>query len=208
MTRLQYIERVLREVYGGYVPADSEITIGLVNNILMDAIAVAAKSNYTDALKLDGVGYVNNGFYTTFKGIAVTQDENFLWKLTLPQIPVGIGYNEGVANLRFKSSDGKVSLDCIPLSINQQGYSATQRAIPNKILYYTQGNYCYALTPIILTQYTASITMISGGDSTDLDSELNVPSDYYPIMQDYIIKQLLLEKSQVQDAANDGTEKR
>lgn len=208
MTRRQYCERLLREVYGGYVPQDSEITVGMVNNILMDAIAVAAKSSYTDALKIDGIGYVNNSFYTTFKGIAVTQDENFLWRLTLPQIPVGIGYNEGVANLRFKSSDGQISYDCVPLSINQQGFTATMRTVPNKILYYTQGTYCYALSPIMLSQYTASVTMISGGDSTNLDSELNVPSDYFPIIQDYVMKQLLLERAQPQDAASDGVDRK
>lgn len=207
MTREQYIERVLRKFYGGYIPQDSETTFLLVNNILMDAIGVAAKTNYTDALKIDGIGYVNNSFYTTFKDIAVMQDENFLWKLTLPQIPIGIGYNEGVANLRFKSSDGLVSLDGIPLSINQQGYSATQRTVPNKVLYYSQGQYCYALTTIQLSQYTASVTMVSGGDSTDLGSELNVPSDYFPIMQSYIITQLL-EKMQPQDGANDGVDKK
>jgi len=208
MTRRQYIERCLREAYGGYVPQDSEITEGMVNNILMDAIAIAAKSNYTDAIKMDGVGYVNNSFYTTFKGLAAIKDENFLWKVSLPQIPVGIGTNEGVSNLRFKSTTNEVSLDCVPLSINQKGYNASMRAIPNKLLYYTEGDNCFVLTTIMLSQYTASVTMVSGGDSTDLDSELNVPSDYFPIMQDYIMKQLLLERAQPQDGASDGVDRK
>ena len=91
MTRAEFIERTLRQIYGGYVSEDSSITPMLVNSWLNDAIALAAKTNYTDNLKLDGIGYVNNSFYTTFKGIAPTLDEINLWKLQLPQIPVGIG---------------------------------------------------------------------------------------------------------------------
>ncbi len=208
MTRGQYIERILRAVYGGYVPQDSEITEGLVNNILSDAIAVAAKSNYTDSIKIDGVGYVNNSFYTTFKGLSISKDENYLWKITLPEIPAGIGANEGVSNLRLKNSDGKISLDCVPLTINQKGYVAGMRSIPNKTLYYTEGNYLFILSSSILNKFTAQVTMVSGGDSSDLSSQLNVPSDYFPIMQDYIIKQLNFERSQVQDGANDGVDKK
>ena len=69
MTRAEFIERTLRQVYGGYVTEDSSITPMLVNSWLNDAIALAAKTNYTDAVKLDGIGYVNNAFYTTFKGL-------------------------------------------------------------------------------------------------------------------------------------------
>lgn len=206
MLRNDYIERVLRQIYGGYIPDDSEITRGLVNNILGDAIALAAKMNYTDSIKIDGIGYVNNSFYTTFKSIAITKDENFLYKLTLPHIPFGVGRNEGISNLRVKDDKNNVSLDCIPLSINQKGYVATMKPIPNKTLYYSEGNSIFILSTLLLYQYTASVTLISGGDSTDLNSELNVPSDYLPIMQEYIIKQLAFEQSRVRDLENNGAD--
>lgn len=205
MDRYTFCERVMRQIYGGQPSADADITINLINSWLNDGIAVAAKKNYTDAVQLDGIGYVNNSFYSTFKGLEITQDENFFYKFTLPQVPVGIGRNEGISDLKFKK-DGRVSIDAIPLSINQQAYAGSMRPVPNKVLYYYTGDSCYILTSILMTQYSATVTMISGGDSTDLDSTINVPSDYFPVIVEYVKQQLLFEKMQPQDNNNDGVD--
>jgi len=202
--RYTYIERILRQIYGGQPSQDSEITINLVNEWLNDAVAIAAKQNYKENVQIEGIGYLNNSFYTTFKGLAITQDENFLYKATLPDIPLGIGRNEGVSNVRFKNSLNNVSYDGIPLSIAQKGYTRGQRIIPNKIEYYTEGGYLFAITAIIMTPYTAMVTMASAGDASDLDSIINVPSDYFNTIVAYIQQQLMLEKAQPQDTANDG----
>ena len=204
MTRQFFIERALRQIYGGQPTDDSQITVALVNSWLNDAIATAAKQCYKEAIQIDGIGYVNNGFYTTFKGIAVSQDENLTFRLTLPQIPVGIGRNEGVSKLQFKNDKGEVSLPCIPISQNQSTYFESMRPIPDKVIYLSQGEYIYVKSPLLLDNYTASVTMVSGGDSTDLTSTLNVPSDYFPLMVEYIKAQLGFERSQPVDAANDG----
>ena len=135
MTRAEFIERTLRQIYGGYVSEDSSITPMLVNSWLNDAIALAAKTNYTDNLKLDGIGYVNNSFYTTFKGIAPTLDEINLWKLQLPQIPVGIGANEGINTIVFKDGNGTISFPLIPLTANQMTYFRSMNSAL-VILYY------------------------------------------------------------------------
>lgn len=205
MTRLQFIERVRRQIYNGMPNDDSTITIGLVNNYLNDSIAIAAKTNYKDNISIDGINFVNNSFYTVFKNIDVIKDEQFVWKIELPQIPVGIGYTEGISRLQFKdSATGQISQPVIFLSENQMTYYQNMRPIPNRILAYPQGKFIYALSTILLSQYTASVTMISGGDSTDLDSELNVPPDYFPTMMAYLQQQLLLEKTQPLDNQNDG----
>jgi hypothetical protein len=39
MTRAEFIERTLRQIYGGYVSEDSSITTMLVNSWLNDAFA-------------------------------------------------------------------------------------------------------------------------------------------------------------------------
>lgn len=204
MDRYTYIERTLRQIYGGQPSQDSEITINLVNTWLNDAVAIAAKQNYKENLQIEGIGYLNNSFYTTFKGIAITQDENFVYKATLPEIPLGIGRNEAISNLRFKNSLNNISYDGIPQSIAQTGYARGQRAIPNKIEYSPQGEFVLIYTPIIMTQYTMQVTMVSGGDSTDLDSTINIPSDYFPVIVEYIKAQLAFEKAQPQDVNNDG----
>lgn len=203
-TRKYFIERVLRQIYGTQPTDDAAITINLTNSYLNDAVATAAKQCYKESIALDGVGYVNNSFYSTFKGIAVSKDERFVWKVELPQIPVGIGRNEGVSTLKFKNSDGEVSMPCIPISESQATYFQSMKPIPNKILYKSEGKYLYALSTILLFQYTATVTMISGGDSTDLNSEFTVPDDYFPIMVEYLKAQLGFERAAKQDLNNDG----
>lgn len=205
MTRRAYIERVRRLIYGDQPPSEANITVGLVNNYLNDAIGVAAKTNYIDATKLDSIGYVNNSFYTVFKSLSVSADDQFLWKITLPQIPVGIGANEGVSTLVFKDSDSnQLSMPVIWLSENQLSIQNGRRPIPNKLLAYPQGEFVYVMSTLLLSAYTANVTMISGGDSTNLDSTLNVPADYLPTMTEYLLKILMTQHNQPVNVENDG----
>jgi len=206
MTRLQLIRRILRQVYGGMSSVDANITDGLVNNWLSDSIAFAAKKNYLENGQIDGVNYVNNSFYTTFKNLAVTPYEQFSYQLTLPQIPVGLGNNQGVGTLQFADSDGNISDPAIPLSENQVGYFRGLRPIPNKILYYSEGTFLYALSTLQLDQYTGKVRMVSGGDATDLNSIINVPPDYFPDITEYISKQLSFERAQQKTPTDDGSD--
>lgn len=205
-SRRSFIERSLRQIYNGQPYDDSTITVSLVNSWLIDGTAIAAKKNYTDSYQIEGINYVNNSFYTTFKLLAVTKDENFLYKVVLPEIPIGIGKNEGVATLQFKGTDGQLSYTAVPLSTNQITFQSGMRKIQNKLLYYPEGNALFIYTTIILSQYTATVKMVSAGDSTDLDSNLNVPADYYPVMVEYIKQQLGFEKMQSVDQQNDGVD--
>lgn len=207
MTRILFIEMALRQIYGGQPSDDSSITINLVNVWLEQAIAIAAKKNYADSIQLDGIGYVNNSFYTTFKGLTISADENFVYKVTLPQIPFGIGTTGGISTLQIKdTSSGQFSLPIIWLSQAQRAYCQTMRPIPNKILAYSESEFVFLISTIILTPYTATVTMISGGDSTNLSSTLNVPSDYWPAMVEYIKQQLMFERMSPVDNVNDGSD--
>lgn len=207
MLRGEFIERCLRQIYGQQPTDDANIDYDLVNNWLNDAVALAAKTNYKENLQVESVGYVNNGFYTKFKNISISEEENLLFKLTLPEIPLGIGRTKGISTIQAKDENGNLSLPWIPISEDQKGYYQSMRQIPNKILYYPEGIFCYAISTLPLYTYTATISMISGGDNTNLDSVLNVPPDYYPVMTDYIMKQLLFEQSRPQDNANDGSDR-
>ena len=208
MTRNQIIERVLRQIYNGQPSDDSNITYGLVNQWLNDAIGVAAKKNYTDNIQLDGVAYVNNSFYTTFKDIAVTDENNFTYKIALPQLPVALGRNEGVASLQFKGSKATdpISHSAIPLSVSQLGYLENIRPIQNKIVFWHEGDSLYAKSTVNLTKYKGIVRMVSGGDSTNLNSTLLIPDDYMPVIIEYIKGQLAFEKSRPIDQSNDGVD--
>jgi hypothetical protein len=207
MTRYQLIERVLRQIYNGQPSDDSNITFGLVNQWLNDAIGAAAKKNYTDNIQIDGVSYINNSFYTTFKNLDIYAEtvDNVTYRVDLPSIPVALGRNEGVATLQFVG-DKKTSQTAIPLSMNQVAYQEQLRPIQNKIAYWIEGNNIYVKSSIPLTSYKATLRMVSGGDSTDLDSTLIIPDDYMPVVIDYIKNQLVFEKSRPIDQSNDGVD--
>lgn len=206
MTRKIFIERILRQIYDGQPSDDSNITFNLVNQWLNDAIGVAAKKNYTDSIQMDGVAYVNNSFYTSYSSLTITQVDNTTFKFTLPQIPVALGKNEGIATLQFSNSKTPTSFGAVPLSMNQVGYQDTLRPIQNKVVYWPQGQEVYMSTGIPLTAYKANVRMVSGGDSTDLNSTLIIPDDYVPIMVEYIKGQLAFERSRPIDTSNDGVD--
>lgn len=208
MTRGEFIERHRIQIYGGIPTDDAEITESLINYWLSDAIGHAAKMCWKESIQIDGVAYLNNSFYTTYSGIAITTDDtdNLCYKFSLPDVPFGLGKNEGIAMIQLKDSNGFVSQSLIPLSMNQVGYASRQRPIPNKIMYWYEGSIVRMKTSLILTGYTAGVRMASGGDSNDLDSELNVPADYYPFMVQYIRDQLMFERAIPQDNTNDGVD--
>lgn len=208
MTRRGFIERFLIQISGGFQEDDAEMTYDLINAWMGDAIAAAARQCYKEAIQIEGIGYVNNSFYTTFSGINIITDDtdNLCYKLTLPEIPIGIGRNEGVSTLRFRDENGFISLTGVPLSMNEQAYADSMKPIPNKILYWPEGITLRMKTPLIMTNYTAIVKMISGGDFNDLDSELNIPADYYPIMTEYLKAQLGFEKAQPKDLVSDGVD--
>ena len=207
MTRNAFIERILRQIYNGQPSDDSNITYNLVNQWLNDAIGLAVKKNYTDNIQMDGVAYVNNSFYTTFTNIDINAEsvDTVTYSIDLPIIPYALGRNEGVAMLQFVG-DKKTSQTAIPLSMNQVAYQEQLRPIQNKILYWIEGKNIYVKSAIPLTQYKATLRLISGGDSTDLTSVLVVPDDYIPHIVEYIKGQLAFEKSRPVDTSNDGVD--
>lgn len=205
MRRITYIEQIRRLVYGGQPDSDAEITIGLVNLWLDQAIGVAAKTNYKDSIALDGVAYINNSFYSTFKSLAITEDEQFLWKITLPQIPLGIGTSEGISTFVLKDNESRqLTYPVIWLSQNQLTYYRGMRTIPNKLMAYSEGEFVYLMSTIILSDYTAQVTMVSGGNSSDLQSTLNVPADYLPVVTEYLKNQLMFARNVPKDVTPDG----
>ena len=206
MTRKTFIERILRQIYNGQPSDDSSITFNQVNQWLNDAIGVAAKKNYTDSIQMDGVAYVNNSFYTSYSGLTITSVNNTTFKFTLPQIPVALGKNEGLATLNFSNNNTQTTFGAVPLSMNQVSYQDTLRPIQNKVVYWSQGQEVYMSTGIPLTAYKANVRMVSGGDSTDLNSTLIIPDDYVPIMVEYIKAQLAFERSRPIDTSNDGVD--
>ena len=207
MTRKLFIERILRQIYNGQPSDDSSITFNQVNQWLNDAIGLVVKKNYTESIQMDGVAYINNSFYTTFTGLDISPEtvDNVTYSVDLPVIPYSLGRNEGIATLQFVG-DKKTSQTAIPLSMNQVAYIEQLRPIQNKILYWNEGDKIYVKSTIPLSNYKATLRLISGGDSSDLTSTLIVPDDYVPMIVEYIKGQLAFERSRPIDQSNDGVD--
>jgi len=206
MTRQELIERLRRQIYGGFPSDDASVTDGLVNKWIIDGTAITAKQNYKENFQLDGVAYVNNSFYSTFKELPITNDEEFLWKFTLPSIALGLGSVDGISRVVFKDSENKVSYPAVLLSESQVSIQRSMRPIPNKVLAYPEGGECFIISTILMDRLTATVTMISGGDDSDLASTINIPNDYVSVIVQYVREQLAFERNMPVDAANDGSD--
>jgi hypothetical protein len=204
MTRRFYIERLLRQVSGGMPSDDSQLTFNLANGYLNEAIAVAAKQCYKESMSIDGVAYVNNAFYVTFKNLPIVAEAAFTWKFTLPAMPIGLGMNDGISNVRLKDNKGVLSQPLIAVNANQTQYKNSLKWPQNKMGYWNEGKDIFIESLLPLAAYKGQVRMVSGGLSTDLDSEINVPDDYMPIINEYMKKQLSEERAQKQDLNNDG----
>jgi hypothetical protein len=207
LRRDYFIELVSRKIHGGFASDDSQITNNLISTYVEPAIGVAAQKCYSDNLQIEGIGYVNSSFYITYKNLSISSDGNFIWKITLPDLPMGLGHIDGIS--RFVIKDNISPQTSYPVVLMNQGQVSIHkgmRPIPNKILGYPEGEYLYLISTLLLNQYTGQVTMISGGDATDLDSELNVPANYLPIMIDWICQKLMEERLTPQDRSNDGSD--
>lgn len=204
MIRKTYIERIVRDVLGSQPMNDSNLTYNYVNAFINEGIALAIKQNWKEAIQLEGIAYINDSFISTYKGISVTKDEDFTYKVSLPAIPLALGRNEGVKSLRFKGVDDKLSNECIPLTSSQKTF-INYRPIPNKTLFWYEGNNIFAQSTLPLNTYTATVSMISAGD-TDLNSELNLPEDAMSIVTGYVSAILMRERQVKQDQQNDGVD--
>lgn len=205
MTRIKLIERIRRLVYGEQPQDNASITDNLVNEYINDGIGIVIKNHWIENIKLDGISYINNAFYSTFSDISITNSADVnIYQFSLPKTPYGIGKNEGIASIELKDNKGYLSYPLIPLSINQVGYERNLPKLPNKILYWNENSTIYVQSTLPLNLYKAKIRMISGSNSTSLDSELNVPDEWIGDIIKYVSTYLIAEKNMPQDITNDG----
>lgn len=203
MTRLFFIQRIVEQLYGGKPPDSRSISDNMVNSFLNDGIAVMAKESYKENLKIDNIAYVNNSFYTSYKNLAITSGDTFgEYESILPQIPIGIGRNEGIASAQIKIGNNlsKPVIILTPSQWNQFDLLPQPTGVPCL----PEGNKLLFKSTLGLNIYTVTIRMISGGDSTDLTSIINVPDEWFDALNTYVLNKLLLEKSQPKVNENTG----
>jgi hypothetical protein len=205
-TRKIFAQQIQRLIYNDIPSDDVTISLNLINRYVNMGIAIAVKTNYSENLKIDGIGYVNSSFYTTFKGIAITKStfEDFCYEFTLPEIPVALGRNEGVAQMTIKDGNN-FSLTGVPLTTEQVPFRKNMRRIPNRFYYWYERSTGIIDSVLDLTDYTVNVKLASGGgDSSDLSTTINIPNEWLSFVQDYVVKNFIFERQQAQSITNDG----
>jgi len=203
ITRQQLIETIKRTLAGGTPSDDFDILDEEVNILISEGIATAAKKSMIDGMNMEDVKVISDGFYTTVKGIDVTEDADTKdYKIQLPSIPVGTAYGDGVATLSFIMDNG-LSKNAIKVSLNELAYFEGLPTLKNKVYYWTEGSIIWAKSKMDISKYKASLRMVRTMD-TSLGSTLNVPPDYIPIIRDYCL-QVLMKNIQIpKDEFNDN----
>lgn len=93
-TKLEFVQEVLYEVYGGITSADDRISERFVLTKVNDKIAARAVVDAHLLTNLEGITYANDMFYVSFKNLALTMDEASGYKfLPLPAHPIGLPRN-------------------------------------------------------------------------------------------------------------------
>lgn len=206
MTRLFFIQRLLRQVYNGEPPDSASITTNFVNSLLNDAIAVATKKHYGESLQIENISFISNSFYTTFRGIAITSGLEFgYYTAQLPQVPLALGKNDSIASIRVNDING-ISQPIMRLSVEQVNqYDKLPKPIGIPV-WEENSTLVFNSPSFPLYTCTAVVRMVSGGDSTKLDSQLNIPDEWMPVVNDYVLQKCMVELQQPKDVTNDGAE--
>ena len=203
MTRKVLIEQIRRMYYGGLPIDDANLTENEVNLHINQAIAAIAKENYVDYIKLDGIENVDDAFYTTFKNLSVSKDNDTgYYYTTLPHPPLGLSRGYGIADVTFPVSTG-LAKNPIPISPRELEYVDSVKIPPSKIFFWCEGKTLWFKSYINLVGKAPIVRMISN-ESSDLTSEINVPGEYISRIIDMVMSKLSIRKQMPEDTTNDG----
>ncbi len=202
-TRGELAERILRIVYNGTPPNDASIDIREVGLHINSALSLLAKVNFTDNYKFEGVAYVNDGFLSTFKDVAVSTDTDVDLKyLTLPENPVGLPKNRGIVEIS-KMKD-KSTTPVIMVAANKRSIYQGLHTIKNRIIGWQEGNKIYFDGAI--AGFAKALVKLVAPASNDMDESLNLPKDMEEQIIDAVVKRLMMQRQIGQDKAMDGVD--
>ena len=204
-TRRQILETIQRLMLGGFASDDTELTQNLINQHLNAAIGYAAKTNYKEEIQLNGIENVSDAFYSSFRGIAISKDDDTGWyTATLPQQPAGIGAGWDISTFFITTGSG-MKLMGHPITAREVEYLYRGKLPCDEVFYWIDGDKANMHSCQDLSKYKLSIRMIST-QSTDMDASINLPDGYLPVVIEYITKTLGIQVQRPIDISSDGVE--
>lgn len=202
-TRGELAERILRIIYDGTPPNDAAIDIREVGLHINSALAFLAKANFYENYKFEGVAYVNDGYISTFKDVAVTSDTDVDLKyITLPENPVGLPKNRGVVEIS-KMKD-KSTTPVIMVAANKRSIYQGLNSIKNRIIGWQEGNKVYF--DGATAGFSKALVKLVAPASNDMGESLNIPKDAEEQIIEMIVKRLMVQRQIGQDKTMDGVD--
>lgn len=201
------ITRIIRQIYGEKPSDDATITKNLVKTYLPEAIAQAVKTSAKENLQIEGIQYVNNSFYTTFKELQISPEGTIQgdYKCKLPSIPIALGRNEGIASVKLQDAV-RTSVPLYMMSADGIDYM-DKMPKPKGTPCWNEGSTLFFRSPKLnIEDYTAVVRMVSGGNM-EMDSEINISDEWLPMISIYIRDALLASRKVQTDVSNDGLDK-
>jgi hypothetical protein len=203
MTRRFLCELIQRRFAGGDPSDDFPIQLEEINGWLNFGLAAAAMKNYGDTAALD-VEHVADAFYYTFTALPLSMDSaTGYYYTTLPQLAYALpkGYDITGVNI---AEGGQLSKGFVRIFQNQLDRYRDMRMPPNKSAYWVEGSTLYVNSPFLLDGKSLRVRMASGGDSSDLDSQVGVPDDLVDFVVAQVYNKFLPFMNVKPDLSNDG----
>lgn len=205
-TRGIVCEMIQRQLSGGMISDDSDLTLAFINQFLNGGIAYAIKANYKDELQLNGTEGVADAFYATITGLTITIDVNLPgnYNISLPQPTVGVGAGWDITSFIMVRGSGS-KLIGYPIAQKEISYLYTNPKPCDGVFYWVVKDKMNIHSCKDLTKYKGMITMLVT-QSNDLDATINIPDGYLPVILDYMVKTLGVMLNIPIDISSDGVD--
>jgi hypothetical protein len=202
-TRRVLIELVQRQLSGGMISQDSDLSTGLINQYINSAVGYAAKAQYKEEIQLNGIENIADAFYSEFTGITITKDAvSGQYRATLPQQPVGIGVGWDISDFMLIAGSG-AKIFASPISPREVHFLYELGTGCDEVYFWVNGLIASLHACSDITKYKANVRMISS-QSSDLDAPMNIPDAYLPLIIEYIDKTLGFQMNMPIDSSEDG----
>jgi hypothetical protein len=210
MTRKEICALIQIRLAGGMPSDDFAVTLNEINLWLDHAIAASAMKNYADGVQIDGIEFVGDAYYTTFKDLVLSQDSiSLYYKTTIPAPPVSVprGYDISSAYIQKGVGIGGFNKPMIRVTPQALDFYNDLPKPKNSVEYWTEGMTMYVTTTTstLLNGAKVAVRMIGSAGSRLLTDEALVPNDAIPFIVDYVFKYFMPTDSAPKDTMNDGT---
>jgi len=177
-TKLEVVQEILYEVFGGMQSNQSAISENFILRKLNDRIAEAAVKSAFGSYNLDGCVCVDDIFNLTYSALTLlTDSNNGLKYVVLPTQPIGLPSGRAFNVYPPNNLGGIQQSTFKPISRGEVTYIRSLPVI-KKIFHFVENGRLYIIDNYNLSQYfpTLNMTVTSSG-ANNLTDILNLPDD-------------------------------